>query len=51
MQNTDGAVKWIARFWARGFYVTTVGLDEDSVRKYIKHQEKDDQRVDQLRLL
>lgn len=26
---------------ARGFYVTTVGLDEDSVREYIKHQEKE----------
>ena len=35
-------------FWARGFYVTTVGLDEDSVRDYIKHQEKEDQRVDQF---
>ena len=38
-------------FWARGFYVTTVGLDEDSVREYIKHQEKEDQRVAPLRLL
>lgn len=38
-------------FWARGFYVTTVGLDEDIVRSYIKHQEKEDQRVGQLQLL
>ena len=38
-------------FWARGFYVTTVGLDEEVVRNYIKHQEKEDQRVDQLQLL
>jgi putative transposase len=38
-------------FWARGYYVSTVGLDEESVREYIKHQEKEDQRVDQLRLL
>ena len=38
-------------FWARGFYVSTVGLDEDSVRNYIKNQEKEDQRVDQLKLL
>ena len=38
-------------FWARGFYVTTVGLDEDVVRDYIKHQEKEDQRIDQLQLL
>ena len=38
-------------FWARGFYVTTVGLDEDAVRSYIKHQEKEDQRIEQLQLL
>jgi putative transposase len=38
-------------FWARGYYVSTVGLDENSVREYIKHQEKEDQRVDQLRLM
>jgi len=38
-------------FWARGYYVSTVGLDEDSVREYIKHQEKEDQRIDQLRLV
>lgn len=38
-------------FWARGFYVTTVGLDEEVVRNYIKHQEKEDQRIEQLQLL
>ena len=38
-------------FWARGFYVSTVGLDEDLIRTYIKHQEKEDQRIDQLQLL
>lgn len=38
-------------FWARGFYVTTVGLDEGTVRDYIKNQEKEDQRVDQLKLM
>jgi len=38
-------------FWARGFYVSTVGLDEESIRNYIKNQEKEDQRVDQLKLL
>ena len=26
-------------FWARGYYVSTVGLDEAKVRKYIKNQE------------
>ena len=37
-------------FWARGNYVSTVGREEETVRKYIQHQEKEDQRVEQLRL-
>ena len=37
-------------FWAC-FYVSTVGFDEVSVRNYIKNQEKEDQRIDQLKLL
>jgi putative transposase len=28
-------------FWARGYYVSTVGRDEETVRNYIKHQETD----------
>jgi len=35
-------------FWARGYYVSTVGLDEEMIREYIKNQEKEDQRIDQL---
>ncbi|MBD1847895.1 IS200/IS605 family transposase [Cyanobacteria bacterium FACHB-63] len=35
-------------FWARGYYVSTVGRDEALVRQYIRDQEKEDQRVDQL---
>ena len=38
-------------FWARGFYVSTVGYDEKVVREYIKNQEKEDQRIDQFSLL
>ena len=38
-------------FWARGFYVSTVGADEAAIREYIKSQEKEDQRLDQLNLL
>ena len=37
-------------FWARGYYVSTVGVDEDAVREYIKRQEKEDRRLDQLSL-
>ena len=38
------------KFWARGYHVTTVGRDEDVIRAYIKNQEKEDQRLDQLDL-
>jgi putative transposase len=37
-------------FWARGYYVSTVGKDEEVVRRYIQQQEADDRRIDQLRL-
>ena len=37
-------------FWARGYYVYTVGKDEEAVRAYIQHQEKEDKRFDQLKL-
>ena len=37
-------------FWARGYYVSTVGKDEAVVREYIRHQEKEDKRIDQLSL-
>jgi putative transposase len=35
-------------FWARGYYVSTVGRDEKLIREYIQNQEKEDQRIDQL---
>jgi putative transposase len=38
-------------FWARGYFVSTVGRDEETVREYIRHQEIEDRRIDQLRLL
>ena len=37
-------------FWARGFFVSTVGRDEEVIREYIKNQEAEDQRLDQLKL-
>ena len=37
-------------FWARGYFVSTVGRDEAVIREYIKKQEKEDQRLDQLNL-
>ena len=35
-------------FWARGYFVSTVGMDEETIREYIKKQDKEDQRIDQL---
>jgi len=37
-------------FWARGYWVSTVGRDEAAVRRYIQDQEKKDRRLDQLEL-
>jgi putative transposase len=37
-------------FWARGYYVSTVGRDEEVVRQYIQHQEAEDKRIEQLNL-
>ena len=38
-------------FWARGYFVSTVGRDEEVIREYIRHQEREDRRVDQLNLM
>jgi putative transposase len=37
-------------FWARGYYVSTVGRNEATIREYIKKQEAEDQRLDQLEI-
>ena len=37
-------------FWARGYYVSTVGRVEESVREYIRRQEQEDRRLDQLNM-
>jgi putative transposase len=51
---------WIARtcgrkrnftgqnFWARGYWVSTTGMNEETVREYIKKQEERDKKLDQL---
>jgi len=37
---------WGNQFWARRYFVNAVGLDEETVRKYIKYQEKEEKRVE-----
>ena len=38
-------------FWARGYFASTVGRDEQVIRNYIRHQEEEDRRVDQMKLM
>jgi len=38
-------------FWARGYFVSAVGRDEQVIREYIRHQEQEDRRIDQLNLV
>jgi putative transposase len=38
-------------FWARGYFASTVGRDEQVIREYIRHQEAEDRRIDQLDLM
>lgn len=35
-----GSIYWGRKFWSRGYCVSTVGLDEDKVRKYVKWQQE-----------
>ena len=37
-------------FWARGYFVSTVRRDEEVIREYIRHQEEEDKRLDQMQL-
>jgi putative transposase len=41
---------WGRHFWTRGYCVSTVGLDEDKIKKYVRWQLKKDQAIDQLKL-
>jgi putative transposase len=37
-------------FWARGYFVSTVDRDEATIRDYIRNQEQEDKRLDQLNM-
>jgi putative transposase len=37
-------------FWARGYFVSTVGRDEKTIRDYIQRQEQEDRRLDQMKM-
>ncbi len=33
---------WGNHFWARGYFVSTIGIDEDMIRQYVKYQENEE---------
>jgi putative transposase len=37
-------------FWARGYFVSTVGRDVEMIREYVRHQEKEDESLEQMKL-
>ena len=37
--------------WARGYFASTVGRDEEKIREYIRHQDSEDRRIDLLSIL
>ena len=48
--ESANAISLGQHFWARGFFVNTVGRDEEAIRAYIRNQEKEDQRLEQMNL-
>jgi len=38
------------QFWARGYFVSTVGITEETIRQYVRNQEAEDRRSDTPRL-
>ena len=38
---------WGNHFWARGYFVSTVGIDEDVIKRYVKHQEEEEKRTEE----
>lgn len=35
---------WGNHFWARGYFISTIGVDEEAIRKYVRYQEKQEKR-------
>ncbi|MDA8162206.1 MAG: IS200/IS605 family transposase [Desulfobacteraceae bacterium] len=41
---------WGMHMWARGYFVSTAGVDDETIRKYIAEQEEEERREEQLRI-
>ncbi len=37
---------WGNRFWARGYFVSTIGIDEDVIKRYVKHQGEQEKQIE-----
>ena len=49
-RHPDKISKWNKGFWARGYYVATVGnITEDAIKKYIREQEETDRQEESRR--
>ncbi len=35
---------WGNHFWARGYFISTIGLDSEMIKRYVKHQEQEDKK-------
>ena len=38
---------WGNHFWARGYFVSTVGIDEEVIKRYVKYQEEEEKRIEE----
>jgi putative transposase len=38
---------WGNHFWARGYFVSTVGIDEEIIKRYVRHQEKEEKMIEE----
>jgi len=38
---------WGNHFWARGYFVSTIGIDEEMIKRYVKHQEKEEKNAEE----
>ena len=38
---------WGNHFWVRGYFVSTVGIDEDLIKRYVAYQEKEEKQMEE----
>ena len=38
---------WGNHFWARGYFVSTIGINEDVIKRYVMHQEQEEKQIEE----